>query len=125
MTNEIRGDPAENDPFIRDLTSCGYGRYVNDDIEFLRKEVARLSAEVEVLHGHIRKGADQSVELHDLAWRYCDLLEKDVKEIFERVINLELTVFPNLQGDIDAVYRITGEGDPKRENPLDRRKPEK
>lgn len=110
-------------PVITDLTTPCYCRGMSDDIEFLRKEVARLSAEVEVLHGHIRKGADSMLKGHDVVWRYCKALDKDVAAAFERVINLELTVFPNLQKDIDDVYRITGEGDLKSENPLDRRKP--
>jgi hypothetical protein len=120
---ESEQDYLRKPPIIRDLTSPHYPQSMNGDEEFLRKEVARLSAEVEILHGHIRKGADLMVDLHDLAWRFCELLEKDVKELFDRVINLELTTFPNLQGDMDAVYRITGEGDLKRENPLDSRKP--
>jgi hypothetical protein len=98
---------------------------MSDDNDFLRKEVARLSGEVELLHAHIRRGAELITSGDELGWRYCDLLQKDIKEIYDRLINLELTVFPNLQKDIDDVYRITGEGDLKRENPLDRRKPEK
>jgi hypothetical protein len=91
------------------------------DYDILRKEIDRLSAEIELLHAHIRKGADLINSGDELSWKYCKLLDRDVKNAFERIVNLELKVFPNLQNDIDEVYKAIGEGDDKANNPLDRR----
>jgi hypothetical protein len=91
--------------------------------EFLRKEIERLSAEVELLHQYIRQGADCMAKGDELGWRYCEYLERDVKNAFERIISLELTVFPNMQKDIDQIHTVIGEADNKVNNPLDRRDP--
>ena len=129
MTNEILGDPTENGLIIRDLTCRGYGHSMSEEIDKLRQELKELRRDLAVLtakHESLRHDCDRGVtsllKLHDQAWEYCTRAHRDIKEAFDRVIHLELTVFPNLQSDMDDVYRITGEGDP-RENPLDRRKP--
>jgi hypothetical protein len=100
-----------------------YGAPMSDDYDFLRKEVERLSAEVEQLHKYIRQGAEAIANGDELGWKYCRLIHRDVKEAFDRIINLELTVFPNLQKDMDQVYNVIGEGENKADNPLDRRDP--
>ena len=114
---------------ISDLTCCGYCRGMSDDIDKLRQEIKDLRRDLAVLtakHESLRQDCDRGVtsllKLHDQAWEFCTRNHRNTNEAFERVIHLELTVFPNLQSDMDDVYRITGEEDP-RENPLDRRKP--
>jgi len=96
---------------------------MSDETDILRKEIERLSAEVETLHAYIRKGADCLDSSHALTWKFCKLLDRDIKNAFDRIINLELTVFPNLQNDIDDVYKIIGKGEDRADNPLDRREP--
>ena len=53
--------------------------------------------------------------------RHCKMIEREVREAFERIKHLELSLFPNLGTDIVAVRDIIGEGEDRAENPLDRR----
>lgn len=91
------------------------------DVENLRQEIARLAAAVESLKSDLERAVTLADKSDELTQRHCRLLGRDLKDAFDRIINLELTVFPRLQQDVDAVYKITGEGDDKADNPLDRR----
>lgn len=130
-TNKCRECP-EYTAVITDLTSQCYCHFMSDDVEKLREDIKEMRREMAVIAAKLeslRQDCDRGVigltKCDEVIWKRCDLIDRDVKEIFDRVINLELTTFPNLQRDMDDVYRITGEGDPKRDNPLDSRKPKK
>jgi predicted nucleic acid-binding Zn-ribbon protein len=120
----------EEENIMTGLTNRSYCHSMNDDIKKLREDIKELRRDMAVLtakHESLRHDCDRGVtslgECDDLIWKRCGMIDRDIKEIYDRVIHLEHTMFPNLQNDMDAVYRITGEGDLKRENPLDHRKP--
>ena len=85
--------------------------------------MAVLAAKVESLRQDLDRAVTALGNCDELAWKRCELIDRDIKDIYDRVVQLELNLFPKLQGDMDDVYRIVGEGELKRDNPLDRRKP--
>ena len=94
---------------------------MTDELDTLRKEIAHLSAKVEALRSDIGRAVTLGSDSDELLHKRCRLLGRDLKEAFDRIINLELTVFPNLQQDMNDVYKAIGEGEDKADNPLDRR----
>jgi hypothetical protein len=68
----------------------------------------------ELLDARIEHFAEQQ----DIIWEYLE-------ELFDRLKNVELTVFPNLADDINQLYDIIGTRAAKRRDPLDRRDAEK
>jgi predicted nucleic acid-binding Zn-ribbon protein len=91
------------------------------EIDTLRKEITVLSAKIEALRGDIQRVMTLAGDSDEALRKYCRLLDRDQKDAFDRIINLELTVFPNLQRDMNDVYKAIGEGEDKADNPLDRR----
>ncbi len=53
--------------------------------------------------------------------KYVLTMDRDLANAYDRIKNLELTVFPNLAKDIKQVRDIIGDGEDKSENPLDKR----
>ena len=96
---------------------------MSHEYDMLRKELERLSAKVDVLNANIERTVMSSSDADEVLRKHCWLLTRELKDAFERIINLELTVFPNLQKDMDQVYKTIGDGEDKLDNPLDRRKP--
>jgi hypothetical protein len=98
---------------------------MSTEIETLRKQVEWLTAEVKRLDYSLNRCVDGLNGIDEIAHKHLKLHDRDIHEALERIINLELTVFPNLQNDIDHVYKVIGEGDHKADNPLDHRPPKK
>lgn len=59
----------------------------------------------------------------DIVARRVDLLDQSETRAFERIIALELTVFPHLQADMQQLHAILGPCCDKADQPLDRRFP--
>ncbi len=87
-----------------------------DDPTALTERLARLEARVERQARSLR-------EYIDIVARYVKDVDRDQQYAFERIINLELKVFPHLKGDIARLHAIIGDYHDKADQPLDRRKP--
>lgn len=70
-------------------------KYTDEDIDGIKQEIAALGTAVETLLRYNRNRRENISQIADA-----------VGDIYDRLKNVELTVFPNLQSDIQAVNRI-------------------
>ena len=99
-------DNNKNDP--DELTTI---ESLQDKIDHLDEQLSRLA-----------KIFIRCDEINDTFRR---LSEKDIAYAFERIEKIEHLLFPHLQGDINRLSDIIGEGDNKGFNPADFRDPKK
>jgi len=93
----------------------------NDEISALQQRISKLEAEIEKLNARADRIAKVGMGFDETNARYCKLLNKELAEAFDRIIHLELALFPNLASDIGAIHDIIGEGEDRADNPLDHR----
>jgi len=89
----------------------------------LEGQIKRLEARFDKLASDLDRVVKIGSKFDETLGKRLDILSQGQQDVFERVKNLELKLFPNLSGDIMQVYNIIGEGDDKAYQPLDRRKP--
>jgi len=87
-----------------------------DALATLTERLTRLEARVERLTRAVRAYVD-------LTDRRDHIATQERRDAFERLINLELHVFPHLAEDIRGLHGIIGDYHDKADQPLDRRTP--
>jgi hypothetical protein len=91
-------------------------RDTNPTMKELLKRLDRLEKKVALFGDHLYS---LSQDFMDHRAAQADRFES----AFERIKNIEVSVFPNLLNDIESVHQIIGgEGVPAEKNPLDKRK---
>jgi len=93
----------------------------NEQISMLQQRVRELEAQIEKLNARANRIVKLGMDFDQLNSRHCKILDREVREAFDRIKHLELTLFPNLGHDIRAVHDIIGEGEDRADNPLDHR----
>lgn len=88
-----------------------------------KKLIEPLDQHIKAVEQDLHRLAKTTHDYNGLTEKHIALVERDVVDAFDRIKNMEFTIFPNLAKDIVDVYRITGEGENKAHNPLDHRKP--
>jgi hypothetical protein len=104
---ELRRDPSPNELLDRIMRLEGRFGRLEDRVSGVAEDLNRLAKSV-------LKGTEQD----EISYKIC---RADIRYAFERIKDLEFAAFPNLAADISRLYEITGEGDTKAYNPLDRR----
>ena len=87
----------------------------------LLEKIAGLERTVVALALKLEKESNHTAAMFTLNTEIRTLIENEVMDAFERIKQIELTLFPNLAGDIVRLHRIVGEGDGRAWNPLDKR----
>ena len=92
-------------------------------------EIEKLKAQIKVLEGRLDKmnaestrGHKAGMECDEALKKFIDLHRRYIDEAFDRIMNIEVKIFPNLLRDINQVHDIIGDGEDKSINPLDHRK---
>jgi predicted nucleic acid-binding Zn-ribbon protein len=93
----------------------------NDDTEIadLKAKIADLEAQLTKLANKHQRDVKALMGCDDVLSKHRKAMNAELNDAFERIINLELTVFPHLSGDITRLNRLIGEGDQRAYNPLD------
>jgi hypothetical protein len=105
-----------------------------EEIQTLRETVAKLHARVDFLETKmgaridvLEQGLSSSIKTahgyDDALQRYCDMLKKYNDDAFDRIIHLELKVFPHLASDLDALDKVIGQTGDLPECKHEQRKP--
>lgn len=91
----------------------------------LLARLARLEKRIDTLAVGMTRHVKTAREYDEALARQGGMASAEIRDAFERIINLELKVFPNLAGDIDQLHGIIGDGDAnhRAQNQLDRRQP--
>jgi predicted nucleic acid-binding Zn-ribbon protein len=91
----------------------------------LLARIARLEKRFDTLENGLTRLVKSNREYDAAHARHVELARTELHNALERIVNLELKVFPNLAGDIDCLHNIIGDGDANHQahNQLDRRKP--
>jgi hypothetical protein len=109
------------------------------EIVFLKDRLKRSEARHAELSKKYEKLVERLDRIDEDSLRIGELLNERVKflaeqqevimelmeDAFDRIKNVELTLFPNLASDIKHLYGILGTRPVKRRDPLDRRDPQK
>src|ERR1700684_40174 len=102
-----------------------YNRTMTDSAH----EIEKLKAQIKVLEGRLDKMSTESTrgqnaarECDEALKKFIDLHRRYIDEAFDRIMNIEVKIFPNLLRDINQVHDIIGDGEDKAINPLDHRK---
>ncbi len=85
--------------------------------------LASITARLDKLERDFRSLSKSFVGCEELDAITRRITKNDLRYGFERIKNLELTVFPNLRTDITALADIIGDDDAKAYNPHDFRGP--
>jgi hypothetical protein len=89
----------------------------------LLERMVRLERENARLHNELQRLTKAVSSHNQTTQRYCSIYDRDIAYAFERLANVELSVFPNLARDLVDLDKITGPCDDKANNPFDRRRP--
>ena len=84
----------------------------NEETNILKAEIDRLKARLEQVDDEQRR-----------AMRAIMVLAEGITDACERIKNIEVVVFPNIEKDMNDLYEIIGDIIGPAENSLDRRKP--
>lgn len=103
-----------------------------DDLRHLVTRLDKRLAELELQHTKLEMEVRRNGLRLSRLWNYVmDHLSESwaktterIDNAFDRIKNIERSVFPNLMNDIESVHKIIGgDGIPGQPNPLDSRKP--
>lgn len=87
------------------------------------ERIKTLEEQVEKLDNRLNRLAKVHVEYNELLDMQLKTIEQYQEDLFQRLKNIELKVFPHLAEGITHLRDIIGDGDDKVNNPLDRRRP--
>lgn len=91
------------------------------DLRAVKADLAHLSARVEELFQWKEKRDEVCLGQHETIYGFIDILDSNAEHIFERLLNLEKAVFPNLLQGLAELHPFIKNGDDKAHQPLDRR----
>jgi hypothetical protein len=100
---------------------------MNGEVDLLKEKVSRLEHRLDELIRDRHKESRCQIDVIQLVWKYCTMNEADIQKAtaindaffdkisaefrgaFERIKNLELTVYPGLTQDLLQLHRIIGD----------------
>jgi len=92
-----------------------------DEIRWIKDTLVRIEARVMKLEkSHDRSLASQLQHIESVHKAFS-LHDGEIIDIYQRVINLEAALFPNLSRDLENLDKVLGPGDQKTYNTLDSR----
>ncbi len=94
----------------------------SDDVKVLKDKIAKLEARLDEFIASHRRTMRLAGECDDLLAVRCDIADRELDDVRQRVGNIEIKYFPKLRKDLARLDGIIGDGEPKAYNPLDFRK---
>ena len=94
-------------------------------LRVLERRVAGMEKELKSLRSDLERFAKSFLRCDDIQDKFRRLADRQITDLYQRLINIELHLFPNLPTDINRVNQIIGDGDGKAYNARDFREPGK
>jgi len=95
------------------------------EISILKIKVAGLEQRLEKLLLEHKKGIHSFVRADDVLHNHRRVITAELADAFDRIIKLELMMYPRLVRDMDHLHAVIGDREAKAYNPLDFRDPTK
>ena len=89
------------------------------EITALKAKIAELETQFTKLTDKHQRDVKALMGCDDVLDKHRRANDAELTDAFERIIKLELSVFPHLADDINDLNRAIGAGDTKAYNPLD------
>lgn len=97
----------------------------DQEIVLLKAIIAQLGTRLEQLAEQHRRDIKALLGCDDVLHKHRKAMQAEMRDAFERIAHLELTLFPHLSKAITHLNDVIGDQDTKAYNPLDYRDPSK
>jgi hypothetical protein len=91
----------------------------DEKIRQLEQKIASLEDRLAKLAEKQQRDVTALLGCEDIHDKHRKLLSAELEDAFQRIINIELTLFPRLPANIRHLNRVIGDQEPKAYNPLD------
>ncbi len=97
----------------------------DEQIRQLEQRIAALEVRLGKLTDKQQRDVKALMGLDDVLDKHRKGIDADLTDAFDRIKNIEFTLFPNLIRDMRQLYRVIGDHEAKAFDPLDFRDPSK
>jgi len=108
--NELgqRVSSLEENYLVYDERAVGRAERSTPETRVYEKRFWDLEQRVKKLEERLGQHMDRTLSILTSAAEYDDQLTANIREIWERLRNVEEKCFPGAQADIDRIYEVTG-----------------
>ncbi len=98
---------------------------MTDRIDMLEKRVKELEQELTAHLARYNTNGERFARIISNLSHFDDERRADASDLYQRLKQIELHLFPGIDTDVQRIYQITKSTTPPGHNPLDHRKPKK